>query len=106
MVVYILCKECVLLSISGSDSVFHPSRLQTDHISYTLSCLLASAMPGHEATNTQEYTALTQDSMEHAQNCKKLKIHQMRTLTIYKAQGLYSHLQDCKCLGLGRQGYI
>lgn len=64
-------------------SAFHPSRLETDHTQYMSSCFLASAMPHiwYEAIDPQEYTTHTQDSKEHTQKYKKLKIYQIPTLT-------------------------
>lgn len=106
MIVYILCKEYILLSIAGSDIAFDPSRLQTDHIQHMFSCLQQCNTPEHEATNSQEYIPLTQDSKERTQIYKKLKIYQIPTLTAYRTQTLYSHLQNCKFLGLGHQGNI
>lgn len=107
MIVYILCKECVLLSIAGSvHFILMGYRLTAYNIRFPASWLQQCNTPGHEATNPQEYTPLTQDSKERTQKYKKLKIYQIPTLTAYRTQSLYSHLQDRRSLGLGHQGNV
>lgn len=65
-------------------------RLRVYNVYFPASQLQKCNIPGHEATNSYENITLSQESKEHTQKYKKLKIYNIPTLAAYRTQTLFS----------------